>query len=67
MGSIVQSYTPKKQLLKGSEKGYFKFGGSTIIMFVEKGKVTLDKDILEQTALGYETKVCMGEIIGTKL
>ena len=67
MGSIVQSYTPKKQLLKGSEKGYFKFGGSTIILFVEKDRVTLDTDILEQTALGCETKVCMGERIGEKL
>lgn len=67
VGSIIQSYTPKKIISKGEEKGYFKFGGSTVIVFIENNKVKIDKDILEQTTIGYETKVNMGEKIGTKI
>lgn len=65
VGSIVQTYFPGKYVLKGSEKGYFKFGGSTIILFFEQNKVLIDKDILEQSSMGYETKVLTGENIGT--
>jgi phosphatidylserine decarboxylase len=36
VGSIVQTYTPDKPLKKGDEKGFFKFGGSTVIMLLEK-------------------------------
>lgn len=67
VGSIIQTYTPNKELKKGAEKGYFKFGGSTIILFFEKDTITIDKDILEQTKKGFETKVYMGDKIGLKL
>lgn len=67
VGTIIQSYTPNKKVSKGEEKGYFKFGGSTTILFFKENTVQIDKDILEQTALGFETKVLMGEKIGTKL
>ena len=67
VGSIIQTYFPKKNILKGSEKGYFKFGGSTIILFFEKEKVIFDSDLIEQTEKGYETKVMLGEKIGIKV
>lgn len=67
VGSIIQTYTPNSRLTKGSEKGYFKFGGSTVIMFLQKNKVTIDKDILQQSSLGFETKVLFGEKIGTRI
>ncbi|EDS76353.1 phosphatidylserine decarboxylase [Clostridium botulinum C str. Eklund] len=67
VGSIIQTYTPNESVIKGDEKGYFKFGGSTIILFFEKAKIIVDKDILEQTQKGFECKVVMGEKIGTKL
>ncbi|KEH95638.1 phosphatidylserine decarboxylase [Clostridium massiliodielmoense] len=67
VGSIIQTYTPNESVIKGDEKGYFKFGGSTIILFFEKTKIIVDKDILEQTQKGFECKVVMGEKIGTKL
>lgn len=66
VGTIVQSYTPNTHVLRGEEKGYFKFGGSTTILFFEKGKVSIDKDIIEQTKKGYECKVILGEKIGRK-
>lgn len=66
VGTIIQSYKPNENVKKGSEKGYFKFGGSTTILFMKKDSVQIDRDIVEQTLLGYETKVLMGEKIGSK-
>lgn len=67
VGSIIQTYTPGKAIQKGEEKGYFKFGGSTTILFLEKNKVKIDKDIIEQSSKGYESRVLMGEKIGEKI
>ena len=64
VGSIVQTYTPSQLVAKGSEKGYFKFGGSTVIMLLKKGIVRIDPDLLANTAKGLETRVLMGERIG---
>lgn len=65
VGSIVQTYTPDKAVEKGAEKGYFKFGGSTTILFLKPNTVEIDEDILIQSSLGFETKVVLGEKIGT--
>lgn len=67
VGSIIQSYTPETDVKKGQEKGMFKFGGSTIILLFEKGKVQADNDILENTEKGYETSIKMGERIAVIL
>ena len=52
---------------KGSEKGYFEQGGSTIVLFFEKDMINVDPDILEMSGNGIETKVRMGERIGVKV
>jgi len=66
VGSIIQSYKPNSKITKGTEKGYFKFGGSTVILFFKKDIVTIHEDLLTQTQLGFETSVLMGETIGLK-
>jgi phosphatidylserine decarboxylase len=66
VGSIVQTYTPGEPVGKGQEKGYFKFGGSTVILFIKHGVVQLDEDILHNSRMFLETKVKMGEKIGVK-
>lgn len=66
VGSIIQNYEPNTTVNKGDEKGYFKFGGSTTILFFKPNTITIDKDILVQSSLGFETKVNMGEKIGIK-
>ncbi|MBS4024061.1 MAG: phosphatidylserine decarboxylase [Clostridia bacterium] len=66
VGSIVQTYTPGEAVKKGQEKGYFKFGGSTVILFIKHGEVQIDEDILHNSSLFLETKVKMGEKIGVK-
>ena len=63
VGSIVQTFKGS-YAYKGEEKGYFKFGGSTVVLLFEKSKILIDKDLLINTAKGYETTVKMGERIG---
>ncbi len=64
VGSIVQTYKPETEVARGGEKGYFQFGGSTVILFLEKDTAAVDEDILLQTEIGYEVKVLAGEVIG---
>jgi phosphatidylserine decarboxylase len=66
VGTIIQGYSPCSKVNKGSEKGYFKFGGSTVILFFKKGSVKIHDDLLKQTQLGFETSVLMVEKIGLK-
>ena len=51
------------QFSKLEEKGYFEYGGSTILVLVGSG-IKIDEDILENSRLGVETKVTIGEKIG---
>lgn len=67
VGTIVQTYVPNKKVSKGDEKGYFKFGGSTVMLIFEGGKINIDRDIIEQTSKKFETAVLMGEKIGKKV
>lgn len=64
VGSIVQSYRAGK-VAAGDEKGYFQFGGSTVILVFEPGRVTVDRDLVDNTRRGYETFLRMGEGIAT--
>lgn len=66
VGSIIQTHKDCTSLEKGSEKGYFKFGGSTVILYVEKGKLLISDDILKASKEGMETRVLCGEVIGQK-
>jgi phosphatidylserine decarboxylase len=65
VGSIEQTYKGSF-VNKGEEKGYFKFGGSTVVLLFKKSKIKIDEDLLINTAKGYETTVKMGERIGEK-
>ena len=67
VGSIVQTYSHDTDVKKGQEKGWFAFGGSTIIVLFEKGRVQPDSDVLENTKKGYETSIKMGEHLATIL
>ncbi|MDE6432313.1 MAG: archaetidylserine decarboxylase, partial [Opitutales bacterium] len=65
VGSIKQTFSPFKKALKGQEKGYFEFGGSTVLLLFEHEKVKFADDILENTMNGIETYVLMGDSIAT--
>lgn len=63
VGRIVNG--EKEAFSRGEEKGYFEFGGSTVILLFERGKAVLDGEFFENTARGLETKVRCGERIGS--
>ena len=56
VGTIVQTYAGDRHA-KGDEKGYFKFGGSTVILVVPAGTLTFDADLVANSAAGLETQV----------
>ena len=49
---------------RGQEKGYFQFGGSTVVLLLKKDAAVIDSDILENSENGIETVVKFGEKIG---
>ena len=62
VGTIVQTYTGEEHA-KGDEKGYFKFGGSTVILIAKAGALKFDADLVRNSANGLETRVCCAERI----
>ena len=64
VGSIRQTYTPGETVAKGEEKGYFAFGGSSVAVLFEKGRVEFDADLLENTVNGFETYARVSERMG---
>lgn len=46
------------------EKGYFDFGGSTIILVFQKNSIRFDEDLIKNSSEGIETFVKVGETIG---
>jgi phosphatidylserine decarboxylase len=65
VGTIVQTYQPGP-VARGAEKGYFRFGGSTVILLFQPGAVTLDADLIAHSRAGLETLVQMGSRIGRR-
>ncbi len=65
VGSMIQTYSGTT-VKKGQEKGYFKFGGSTVVLLFEKDQIKIDADLLTNTANGLETTIKMGEQIAIK-
>ena len=62
VGTIVQTYGGTVHV-KGDEKGYFKFGGSTVVMVSAAGALEFDADIVSNSREGLETRVFCGERI----
>lgn len=65
VGKIVNHHE-EMEVHRGMEKGFFEFGGSTVILAFQPGRVVMDGDILQNTEDGFETIVKMGEVIGKK-
>lgn len=67
VGKIVQSFDESKPFKRGDEKGYFLFGGSTVVLMGEPGKWLPAKDIVENTSKGIETYLKIGSAMGSKI
>ena len=59
----IDNYHGKHAFSRGEEKGRFLYGGSTVILLIEKGKAKLDDKF--SLISGEEIPVVMGERIGT--
>ena len=66
VGKISNHHKDEYRHKKGEEKGFFEFGGSTIILLTQKDKINPSPDILENSGEDCETIVKMGEEIGIK-
>lgn len=63
----INNYHKTAVVKRGQEKGKFEFGGSTVVLLLQRDQVVIDEDILINSMEGYETIVKMGEKIGTGL
>lgn len=63
VGRIIQTADDKNTFKKMDEKGYFLFGGSTVILILQNEKIKFDNDLLTHTLEGYETRVKVGNSI----
>ncbi|PGH23110.1 phosphatidylserine decarboxylase [Polytolypa hystricis UAMH7299] len=64
VGSTVITQEGGKQVSRGDELGYFKFGGSTLLVLFEPGKVQFDSDLADNSKGALETLVRVGMSIG---
>ena len=67
VGRIVQRHPGGGRFARGEEKGYFEFGGSTVILLLKPGAAKIDDDIAKYSDRGIETIVRFGEKIGGKV
>jgi phosphatidylserine decarboxylase len=65
VGTIVQTYQPGL-VQRGQEKGFFRFGGSSIVVLVPAGKLKFDSDLVAASSEDLETYVKMGTKIGER-
>ena len=64
VGSIRLSVQPSQRVCRGEELGYFKFGGSTLVLLAEKDRLQIDQDLLHTSDSCIETLVRVGMHIG---
>lgn len=64
VGRIVN--LPLTTFTRGQEKGKFEFGGSTVILLLQKGAAEIDEELLRNTRDGKESIVRLGQPIGKK-
>lgn len=49
---------------RGAEKGYFCYGGSTVVLIFQKDQIAIDEAYFETTRRGEETRVRLGQTLG---
>ncbi|THZ70791.1 hypothetical protein D6C85_05700 [Aureobasidium pullulans] len=64
VGSTVITRKTGEQVKRAEELGYFKFGGSTLLLLFEPGKMLFDDDLVDNSNGALETLVRVGMSIG---
>ena len=65
IGRIVQTFEPGS-VLRGQEKGYFQYGGSTLVLLFEPGQIIFDDDLVADSRAGVEVQVQTGTQLGVR-
>jgi phosphatidylserine decarboxylase len=65
VGSTVITRKQGEQVKRAEELGYFKFGGSTILLLFEKGQMVWDDDLVDNSKGALETLVGYFDVFGT--
>lgn len=61
----IQNHQTDGRVVKGAEKGMFLYGGSTVVVLLEKDRADIPAEYFENTAKNIETRVTYGSRIGT--
>ncbi|KAB5577669.1 phosphatidylserine decarboxylase-domain-containing protein [Coniochaeta sp. 2T2.1] len=64
VGSTVITRQEGERVKRAEELGYFKFGGSTIVLLFEEGKMLFDDDLVDNSKGALETLIRAGMSIG---
>lgn len=64
VGSTVITRKPGEEVHRAEELGYFKFGGSTILVLFEPGAMRFDNDLIDNSNEALETLLRVGMSIG---
>lgn len=64
VGSTVITRKPGEHVKRAEELGYFKFGGSTILLLFEPGVMEFDDDLVANSNSAVETLIRVGMSIG---
>ncbi|EEH42085.2 phosphatidylserine decarboxylase proenzyme [Paracoccidioides lutzii Pb01] len=64
VGSTVITRQAGEKVARGEELGYFKFGGSTLLVLFEPGRMCYDSDLVGNSLGALETLVRVGMSIG---
>ncbi len=67
VGRIVNDSPEARRVMRGTEKGHFEYGGSTIILLLPKDRVELREDLYDTLNQNIEIPVVMGEVVGGRL
>lgn len=61
----IKNHHREYEFSRGEEKGMFLYGGSTVVLLIEKDKAKIDEKYFKATEQNIEIPVKMGECIGT--
>ncbi|RFU31328.1 hypothetical protein B7463_g5008, partial [Scytalidium lignicola] len=64
VGSTVITRTPGEEVHRAEELGYFKFGGSTVLLLFEEGVMKFDDDLVANSNGALETLIRVGMSVG---
>ena len=65
VGRIVQMHPLERPFTRGEQKSVFRFGGSAVVLFGERGAWRPSEDLLRKTLEGVETRVRLGDEIAS--